>query len=120
MFDTVVAGLFGFALMAFPSELLSFLDIANPADPALIVLARLLGASLIGIGATEWFARNVSESGMLPILRGILWFDVLAVIVSVFATLSGTVNAFGWLVAGLFLFFGVARVLLGFGNVLTR
>lgn len=114
LFDTVIAGLFGFALILIPAELCSFLEMGAVADRGSIVLARLLGASLIGIGATEWLARNVSLNGTLPILRGILWFDILALVVSLNATLSHTVNSMGWVVVSLFLFFGLARVFLGF------
>lgn len=39
-----------------------------------------------------------------------LWFDIVAVFAATEATLSGRVNALGWLVVGLFLFFAVARI----------
>lgn len=106
--DTIVAGFFGFCLIAFPGELLSVLAMAP--EPGSIVLARLLGGSLLGIGATEWLSRNASESDSLPIIRGLLWFDIVAVVVSMNATLSRTANSLGWLIAGFFFLFAVARV----------
>ena len=112
--DTGVAGLFGIGLILFPNELLALFDIADPGDAPQTLLARLLGGALVGIGVTEWLARNVIRAAALPIVRGILCFDRLAVMVSLQATLVGTANRLGWLVVGLFLFFAVARIAAGY------
>jgi hypothetical protein len=47
-------------------------------------------------------------------MRGILAFDLIALMVSAWAIMGGAVNALGWVVFALFLFFAVARVYFGF------
>ena len=106
--DALATVLFGVAFIAFPQQSITLFNI-NP-DAAHTLLAQLLGGALIGIGMSEWFARNATRAGSLPIVKGVLCYDVLAVIVSVQATIAGTVNFLGWMVAGIFLFFGIARI----------
>ena len=113
--DTIAALLFGFGLLLFPDRLLAFLGVAaSPEYPARTVLSGLLGAALVGIGATEWLSRKGDVHQTLPIMRGILAFDLIALIVSISAILSGTLNALGWIVSGLLLFFAIARIYFGF------
>lgn len=113
--DTIIAFFFGFGLLLFPDWLLSLFGVvASPEYPARTLLSGLLGAALIGIGATEWLLRKSDIQQIIPIMRGILAFDLLALIVSAWAILSGTVNALGWIVFGLFVFFAIARALFGF------
>lgn len=113
--NTIVAFLFGLGLLLFPDGLLSLFGVAaSPAYPARALLSGLLGAALIGIGATAWLLRKGDSRQTLPIMRGILSFDLIALIVSAGAILGGIVNALGWIVLALFLFFAVARVYFGF------
>ena len=113
--DTIVAFIFGFGLLFFPDWLLSLFGVvASPEYPARTLLSGLLGTALIGIGATEWLLRKGDTQQILPIMRGILAFDLLALIVSAWAILSGIVNGLGWLVSALFLFFAAARIYFGF------
>jgi hypothetical protein len=113
--DTVVAILFGAGLLVTPGGLLLLLGIPpTPTEGGLALFERLLGAALVGIGATEWLSRKASDLATMPIVRGMLAFDVIALVVCVQAVASGTVNALAWLVVALFLFFAMARTYFGF------
>ena len=113
--DTIIAFLFGLGLLLFPDGLLVLFGVAaSPEYPARTLLSGLLGAALIGIGATEWLLRKGDAHQTLPIMRGILAFDLIALMVSAWAIMGGAVNALGWVVFALFLFFAVARVYFGF------
>ena len=113
--DTIVAFLFGFGLLLFPDRLLSLFGVAASAEyPARTLLSGILGAALIGIGTTEWLLRKGGAHQTIPIMRGIFAFDLIALIVSIWAVMNGTVNALGWVVFALFTFFAVARAYFGF------
>ena len=79
--------------------------------PGGIFAAREYGASLIGNLMVAWFARNAHESdARRAIILGLCVYDAIGVLVTLIALLSGVLNALGWAIVLIYLFFAV-----GFG-----
>jgi hypothetical protein len=63
-----------------------------------------------------WFAREAVESeARRAILLGLCVYDALGLVVTLIALFAGTLNALGWLIVVIYLFFA-----LGFGYFLAR
>jgi hypothetical protein len=78
--------------------------------------AREYGASMIGILMVAWFARNAHESdARRAIILGLCVYDVIGVLVTLIAQLSGTLNFLGWAIVLIYLFFAV-----GFGYFFVK
>ena len=66
-------------------------------DPGGTMMARLLGALLIGSATMCWTARNADPSvGREAFVLGLFVADTLGFEVSLLAQLAGLMNAFGW------------------------
>jgi hypothetical protein len=104
-----VSWLFGLALLVTPVALLALYGIT--ADPASVLLARLFGGALVGLGVAAWFARvAVPSEGLRALILGDAVISILGCLVCIQGTLSSTSNALGWLNVAIFGFFAV-----GFG-----
>lgn len=103
----IVLVVFGIALAAAPSWMGTTFGMDLNAGG--IMLARLLGAAFIFMAIVSWYART--SSGSEPAVRGIILAsavsDIIGFVVSLMATLAGTMNALGWLNTGLYLVFGL-------------
>ena len=103
---------FGPLLLFFPGQLLHLLGTSFGAGAALT--AKLYGATLFGNLSLTWLARNAEDS---IARRAIIWhlfiYDAIALVVTVFILLSGGLNALGWGIAAVYLFFTI-----GFGYFL--
>lgn len=79
-----------------------------------IFTAREYGASMIGNLMLTWFARNSQESdARWAIILALCVYDAIGVVVTLIAIMAGALNALGWLIVALYLFFA-----LGFGYFL--
>ncbi len=79
--------------------------------PGGVFAAREYGASLIGNLMVAWFARNAQESeARRAVILGLCVYDAIGVLVTLIALLSGVLNALGWAIVVIYLFFAV-----GFG-----
>jgi len=100
----VVGAVFGLGFLLLPASVLALYGVAD--DPALLYLARLLGASYLGYAALSWLVRDAPAS---PAGRGIVlaFFIAFAVglVASVVGQLSGAVNALGWSTVAIFALF---------------
>ena len=124
VFNAIVALVYGIGLVLAPKIVLALHGIIPSSAGAVLtaatdaVLAALalqliagamlagqfFGATLIGIGLLVWFARNVADAGaQRAIVLAQLIATVIGVIVAVLGTLSGVMNALGWLAAGIYL-----------------
>ena len=100
---------FGVLLLAVPDALLSLLGVTTNAGG--IFMAREYGAALIGNLLLTWFARNAGPSITLrAITLALFVYDLIGFVVALVATLSGVMNALGWFIVVVYLFFT-----LGFG-----
>jgi hypothetical protein len=85
-------------------------------DAVGLAVARFFGASIFLIGLILWMTRTVRDAHYLRALASAVFVgDALATIVAVRETLAGTINAFGWVIAALYLAFCLA-----FGYSLLR
>ena len=105
---------FGILMLAVPYQLLSVFGAAL-SDGGMFT-AREYGAALFGNMFLCWFARNaeVSETRHAIIL-GLFVYDLIGVVVTTLTVIAGVLNALGWLIVLVYLFFT-----LGFGYFLFK
>ncbi len=100
---------FGIPLLFIPVQIMKLygLDL----DLSGTVMARLYGAAMLGNLLLTWFARedNGSLSQRAIILQMFL-YNGIGFVITLMATLTGVMNAFGWTAVAIYLFFTV-----GFG-----
>ena len=93
--NAVIAIVYGLSYQLTPIMVLSVYGV--PQGPSEIFLSRLFGAALIGIGLLTWFARNIPDhETQRAIILSMLVYDIVGVIVTLYATLSGVMNTVGW------------------------
>ena len=92
----VISFIFGTAALLAPAQLVSMYGVAL--DPFGVVMSRLLGAVLLGIGFICWFTRIAAYSDLRQgILLSLFIGDTLGFIVDLLTQLSGVENALGWM-----------------------
>jgi hypothetical protein len=52
--------------------------------------------ALLALAVIQWSARDFPEAAVRPVLIGLCVVDVVNLVVSVTATMAGTMNAMGW------------------------
>ena len=108
-----VSWAFGLALLLIPAALLAGYGVT--AVPSSILLARLLGGALVGLGVMAWLAHGAAPSEALrAVSLGDTVVSILGCLVSIHGVLSGASNALGWVNVVIFGFFAV-----GFGALIT-
>jgi hypothetical protein len=90
----VIALLFGIGFVLAPSQVLSNYGVAD--SPAVAMMTRLFGAMLLAIAVILWSARDFSGAAARQVLIGLCVAHVVSLVVSIMATMAGTVNAMGW------------------------
>ncbi len=95
IFAAILGVGYGIGFLLVPSFLISFYG-PTP-DPSAIVGFRYFGVALLALGCIFWLAR---ESRNWATLRGLLLGhaigDVAGILVSIWGTTTGIMNAFGW------------------------
>ena len=105
----LVCLVFGIAMLIFPAALFSIFGVDLGTGG--IFPAREYGSALFGILMLTWFARKAQESvARTAIILALFIYDALGFVVTIIARAEGMLNALGWLVAVIYLFFT-----LGFG-----
>ncbi len=100
---SVVALLHGGGFVLAPKLFMSLYGVSL-ADPEATFVARLFGAALLIYCFVAWLARDAEESAARrAIVLGFFLSGIVGFIVSLQGQLSGVMNAFGWLVVGLYL-----------------
>ena len=98
---------FGLLLLFVPGQLLGILG--SSFGPGAAITAREYGAALIGVLMLTWFARNAEDSvARRAIIIDLVVYDAVAFIAMLILQLSGAMNALGWGVVIIYLFFTVA------------
>jgi hypothetical protein len=91
----VLSILFGAGFVLAPAQVLANYGIES--SPAVAVMSRLFGGTLLAIAVILWFARDFqSEAATRAVLIGLAVSDVVNFIVATAATSAGTINALGW------------------------
>lgn len=114
MIKAIVCLFFGVLLLAVPDKLISLFG-ASLSDGG-IFTAREYASSLLGNMMLCWFARNADESeARKAIIIALFAYDLIAFIMTVFTVIAGVLNALGWLIALVYLFFTI-----GFGYFVIK
>lgn len=110
----IVCLVFAVPFLLAPSLLLRLLGATVCAGG--LFTAREYGAALIGTFLLTWFAKRVTANDAKgAVLLDLLVYDAIGVVISLAAVLGGVLNALGWGVVVVYLFFAV-----GSGYVLVR
>ncbi len=113
--DAFIALVFGSGLVLAPALLLSILGART--DDAGIVVARLLGALLLGYAGVGWYTARAADSVLRRnIIRTEAAVNLVAVVISVAGTIAGTLNVLGWSLAVVFGVLASARL---YGTIAT-
>jgi len=73
-------------------------------SPSSILIGRLFGAALLGLGLIYWFARDNSAEAVRGLMIATAVGDGVGFVVVVIGTIAGTLNAMGWIAALIYLF----------------
>lgn len=94
--NAVIAVFFGIAYELAPATIVSFYG-GVTTNPGEVLLARLFGAVLIGIGLLLWFLRNVRDSETRrAIIHSMLVYHVIGVVLTIHSTVTGVMGPVGW------------------------
>jgi len=96
-FASVVAFLFALGFILMPAGLTSFYGVTL--NEAGILIAQLFGATLLGFGVLNWFARSWAEGeAKQAVLTANLATDAIGFVFALIGQLGGVpgVNALGW------------------------
>jgi hypothetical protein len=109
----ILSAIFGLGMLLIPGECLATLGVTI--DVSGDVAGRIAGTALIGLAVGFWYARDADMSGMLsPAAKGILYggciFNILGVIIAVWATIAGKTGPMGWLLAVIHLVLAVGFI----------
>jgi hypothetical protein len=104
LINTVVAAVFGLALVIVPGTVTATYGIT--ADAAMRYMSQLYGASLLGVATLCWYATDAPESeARTGIIRGLFLFNAVSLFVSLVAQFSGVMNAVNWSAVAIYLLF---------------
>lgn len=110
----IVCFCFSVLLLFIPEILVNLLGAVYSTGTALT--AREYGASLAGNFLMTWFARNAETSPIRwAIILNLFVYDAIGVIITLLVLLPGALNALGWGVVIVYLFFTI-----GFGYFLLK
>jgi hypothetical protein len=100
----VVCLVFGIFLLFAPGVLLNILG--SEINDSGAFTAREYGAALIGTLLLTWLAKNVkADDARIAILWDLLIYDLIGVIITIMVIVSGVLNALGWAIVLVYLFF---------------
>jgi hypothetical protein len=95
---------FGLLLLFVPGPLLGILG--SSYGPGAAITAREYGAALIGVLTLTWLARDAEDSkARRAIIANLFVYDAVALIAMLILQLGGAMNALGWGVVFIYLFF---------------
>jgi hypothetical protein len=94
----------GLGLLINPVSLMSIYGLTLDSGGSL--MARIVGASLIGLGLTFWLNRNISstEKSWYNLLLTSFIYNIISIPVTLMATLNGVMSSMGWIAVVLHIF----------------
>lgn len=111
--NSFVALLFGVAFLFVPTLAMKQFGVDNYASTKM--LAEFFGTAMLALALVLWFAKNVTDQG---VLRGmgiaLLVGDVAGLVVAVIGTAGGTLRSNGWAIVVLYALFGLGFAYLVF------
>jgi hypothetical protein len=102
---SVLALVHGVGFVLLPEQVAASYGMATSAP--MVLMGRLFGAALLGLGLIVWFARGGSSESVRSVLIAIIISNAVGLVVVVMGTIAGTLNLMGW-VATLIYLFGAA------------
>lgn len=113
--NALLAVAFGLAFVLVPAEFLQQYGVT--VNSGTVVLARLFGATLVGLAVLCWLARTAPVSeGLRAIMIGLFAIDALGFVAALQGVLSGAVNSLGWSTVILYGVLGLAWGYFAFGR----
>ena len=111
--NSFVAFLLGAAFLFVPTLAIKEFGVDNYASTKM--LAEFFGTALLALGLLLWFAKDVTDEG---VLRGmgvaLLIGDIAGLVVAVLGTAGGTLRSNGWLAMVVYALFGLGFAYLVF------
>lgn len=104
-FFTIIAVLalaHGVGFVLVPEQVAASYGMATSAST--VLMARLFGAALVGLGLIFWFVRDSSSEFMRGVFIPTIVGNTVGLIVVVMGTTAGTLNSMGWVAALIYLF----------------
>ena len=98
----VLALVHGVGFVLLPEQVAASYGMATSAST--VLMARLFGAALVGLGLIFWFARNGSSESVRSVFVATIIGNAVGLIVVVLGTTAGTLNSMGWVAALIYLF----------------
>lgn len=98
----VISLAFGIAFVLVPAAVMSLCGVTL--NPDGILMARVVGACLIGIGLVCWFDRSADRNALQGITLAFFVGDTVAFIVTLLGKLSGLMNPLGWAIVAIWMF----------------
>ena len=98
----VLALVHGVGFVLVPEQVAASYGMAISAST--VLMGRLFGAALLGLGLIFWFARDGSPESVRGVLIATIVGDTVGLIVVVMGTTAGTLNSMGWVAALIYLF----------------
>ena len=109
MLNTFAALVYAIGFIIVPDTVMSLHGLPEGATQAL--MARYFGTALLGMGLITWFVRDVAHPPLKDgITLSLFLSSIVGFVLSIQATLSGQMNALGWLPTAVYLL-----LFLGFG-----
>jgi len=100
----VVSAVFGLGFVLMPGQLLPVYGVEP--DAALRLIGQFFGAAIISLAILAWLVRNLSDSeARRAIVLALLVGETLGFIMALIGQLNGILNALGWSVVVVYLFF---------------
>lgn len=97
IFVTILAVGYGLAFLLIPEFLINFYGVGASTMPAVVLGFRFFGATLLAVGLIFWLAKDSHDrSALRALLIGHAVGDIAGILVSVWATAAGIMNALGW------------------------
>ena len=98
----VLALVHGVGFVLVPEQVAASYGMATSAST--VLMARLFGAALLGLGLIFWLARNGSSEFVHGVFIATVIGNTVGLIVVVMGTTAGTLNSMGWVAALIYLF----------------
>ncbi|MHA2092736.1 MAG: hypothetical protein ACW98K_17970 [Candidatus Kariarchaeaceae archaeon] len=96
IFNTIAALGYSIGLLVVPSTVMTLHGVSL--DQSAQLMARYFGVALLGIGLITWLGRNADASQARDaITLGLPVSYIAGFVLSLYSTISGQMNALGWL-----------------------
>jgi len=102
MIIAVLALVHGVSFVLVPEQVAASYGMATSA--ASLLMARLFGAALVGLGLIFWFSRDGSAESVRGVFIATVVGNTAGLIAVIMGTMAGTLNALGWVAALIYLF----------------